>query len=166
MHITVDGQSMRLIGLPLKVGDRARDVRVSDANLSLVLPLARSQGNVRLFLTVPSLDIPVFGSTVKHFSDRLDSLPPVAAFLISADLPFAQVRWQQDAKVTNMTLLSDYRDMDFARNWGLLIQPWGLLTQAVYVVDRAGIVTYREIVPDLTSSPNHAAAMTALKALA
>jgi thioredoxin-dependent peroxiredoxin len=166
MEITVDGQSMRLVGLPLKVGDRARDVRVSDANLSFVLPLAQSQDQNRLFLTVPSLDIPMFSGMVKQFSQRLDEVNSVTTFVISADLPFTQVRWQKTENVTNVTLLSDYRDMDFARNWGLLIQAWGLLAQAIYVVDRTGIVTYREIVPNLTHPLDYAAAMTALKALA
>lgn len=89
-----------------------------------------------------------------------------AAFLISADLPFAQARWQQTEQTSNITFFSDYRDMDFARNWGLLIQEWGLLTQAVYVVDRDSFVTHREIVLNLTSPPDFKAAMIALEALA
>jgi len=44
---------MRLLGLPLKVGDRARNVRVGN-NLSPVLPLSAITGKIRLFLTASS----------------------------------------------------------------------------------------------------------------
>ena len=171
MQVTLHGQSMRLLGLPLKVGDRARDVRVTDHDLSLVLPLARSQGKSRLFLTVLSLDTPICSAATRTFSQLLNSLDQeltavIEVFLISADLPFAQIRWQKIEGVANITMLSDYRDLDFARNWGLLIQAWGLLARAVYVVDRTDIVTYREVVSELTVEPDYQAAIAALKAIA
>lgn len=58
---------MGLVGLPLKVGDRIRNVRVSDANLSLVPILEQSRGKACLFLTIPSLDIPIFSEIIKQF---------------------------------------------------------------------------------------------------
>jgi thiol peroxidase len=63
-------------------------------------------------------------------------------------------------------MLSDYRDLDFARNWGLLIQELGLLAHAVYVVDRTDTVTYREVVSELLDEPNYQAAIEALQAIA
>lgn len=138
------------------------------ANTELLL--ARSQGKIRLLLTVLSLDTPTCSTSIRTFSQRLNSLAQeltalVEVSLISADLPFAQSRWQAIEEIDHITMLSDYRDMDFARNWGLLIQEWGLLARAVYVVDRADIVTYREVVSDLTIEPNYQAAMEALQAI-
>ncbi|MDX2217333.1 MAG: thiol peroxidase [Oculatellaceae cyanobacterium bins.114] len=165
MHIIVQGQSMRLVGLPLKEGDRARNVRVMGNDLSPVLPLAQSHGKIRLFLTVPSVDLSPCSAVIRTFSEMLATLNgSVASFLISADLPFAQVRWQTAADIDNITLLSDYRDMDFARNWGLLIQDLGLLACAVFVVNSSGIVTYREIVSELTAEPDYNTAIAALAA--
>ncbi|MBD1866431.1 thiol peroxidase [Cyanobacteria bacterium FACHB-471] len=169
MHITFHGKRMRLIGLPMKVGTRARDVRVIDNNLLPVLPLERSRGKVRLLLTVPSLDMPVCSDEIHKFSHHLTLLGQqltdfVEVFLLSADLPFAQTRWQAIEKVTNITMLSDYRDLDFARSWGLLVQDLGLLTHAVYVVDSTGIVTYQEIVTELTAEPDYAVAFAVLSA--
>ena len=148
------GQPMRLLGLPLKVGDRARNVRVIANNLLPVLPLARSRLKSRLFLTVASLDVPVCSATIQKFSQHLNSLGQeltdfVAVFLISADLPFAQIRWQTSKDVANITMLSDYRDLDFARNWRLLVQELSLLAHAVYVIERTDTVTYREVVSEL-----------------
>lgn len=171
MQVMFRGQPMRLLGLPLKVGDRARNVRVIGNNLSPVLPLARSQGKIRLFLTAPSLDVPVCSAAIQKFSQRLNSLGQevtdfVEVFLVSADLPFAQSRWQAINDVADITMLSDYRDLDFARNWGLLVQELGLLAHAVYVVDRTDIVTYREVVSELLDEPNYQAAIEALQAIA
>jgi thiol peroxidase len=143
------GQPLRLLGLPLKVGelisqrlrDCARDVQVIGNNLSSVLPLTRSRLKIRLFLTAPFLDVPVWSATIQKFSQRLNSLSQeltdfVEVFLVSADLPFAQSRWQMIEDVANITMLSDYRDLDFARNWGLLVQDLGLLAHAVYAITR------------------------------
>lgn len=160
MHINFHERSLRLVGLPLKVGDRARDVRVIGSDLSPVMPLERSQGKQRLFLTVPSLDIPVCSAATRKFSQILAPLKgSLGIFLISADLPFAQARWQAVEGIDTITLLSDYRDLDFARNWGLLIQELGLLASAVFVINFMGNVTYREIVPELTAEPDYEAVL-------
>jgi len=58
MQVMFCGQPLRLLGLPLKVGDRARNVRVIGNNLSPVLPLAIAGKNppfLRLFPGYASL---------------------------------------------------------------------------------------------------------------
>lgn len=166
MQVTFHGEPMRLLGSKLEVGDQAKDVRLTATDLSMVLPLQASQAQPRLFLTVPSVDTSVCSLQGKTFSERLQTLGhPAAVFLISADLPFAQQRWSQLEGVNNITLLSDYRDRDFARNWGLLVQELSLLARSVFVLNREGIVTYREIVSELTQEPDYEAALAALQAL-
>ncbi|MEH1834186.1 MAG: redoxin family protein [Nostoc sp.] len=88
----------------------------------------------------------------------------IVAYAVSADLPFAQSRWCVSEGIENIIMLSDYRSMDFARGWGLLIQELGLLTHAIYVVDQSGKVTYREIIPEIASEPNYDAAIAAIRA--
>ena len=157
-------RSVKLVGLKLKEGDKARDVRVSGSDLSPVLPLDFSQGKVRLFLTLPSLDTPVCSSVAKKFSNALKKIDSrVVAYAVSADLPFAQSRWCLSEQVENIIMLSDYRSLDFARAWGLLIQEVGLLARAVYVVDQSNKVTYCEIVSEVASEPNYDAAIAAIR---
>jgi thiol peroxidase len=164
--ITFHGQPMTLVGLKLKVGGKARDVRVTGSDLSPLLPLAASEGKARLFMTLPSIDTPVCSMEAKKFSEAIQELgQTVAVFVVSADLPFAQQRWYQTEGIQNLTMLSDYRDMDFARNWGLLINELGLLARAVYIVDQNNVVTYCEIVPEITAEPNYEAAIAALRAV-
>ncbi|QLE52703.1 thiol peroxidase (plasmid) [Nostoc sp. C057] len=161
--VTFHSQPVTLVGLKLKEGDMARDIRVSGSDLSPVLPLDCSRGKVRLFLTLPSLDTPVCAIVTKKFSNALKGLGnTIVAYAVSADLPFAQSRWCVSEGIENIIMLSDYRSMDFARGWGLLIQELGLLTRAIYVVDQSGKVTYREIVPEIASEPNYDAAIAAI----
>jgi thiol peroxidase len=86
--------------------------------------------------------------------------------VVSNDLPFALKRWSSAEGVDNLTLLSDYRDMNLAHKWGLLVKEAGLFARAVYVLDRDNRVTYREIVPEIGHEPNYAAAIDAVKSTA
>lgn len=164
--VTFHGQPMTLIGLKMKEGDRARDVKLSNGDLSPVLPLEQSQGKVRLFITLPSLDTKVCAVETKKFSSAMREFSDsVSTYVVSADLPFAQNRWLAAEGIENMTLLSDYRNLDFARSWGLLIKELGLLTRAIYIVNRNGEVTYCEIVSEITSEPNYEQALAELQSL-
>lgn len=130
MQVQFQGRPLKLLGLKINVGDRGRDVRLSGSDLKPVLPLAESQGQTRLLLTIPSLDVPIWADVGSQFNQILatltsESWPKIAGFLISADLPFAQTRWQQAEQIEFLLPLSDYRDLDFGRSWGLLIQAWG-----------------------------------------
>lgn len=164
--VTFHGTPVTLIGMKLKKGDRARDIKVSSSDLSPVLPLDSSPNKTRLFLTLPSLDTEVCATETKKFSNAIEALDDsVVAYVISADLPFAQNRWRTAEGIDNLIMLSDYRNLDFARNWGLLIKELALLTRAVYIVDQNNQVVHYEIVPEITSEPNYEAALTALRAV-
>jgi thiol peroxidase len=82
---------------------------------------------------------------------------------VSADLPFALKRWCDAAGVDNLVMLSDYRGAELAQSWGLLIKELRLIARAVYVLDRSGRVTYRQIVSEITHEPNYAAAIDAVQ---
>ena len=67
-----------------------------------------------------------------------------------------------------MQTLSDVHDHSFGTGYGVLLEglPLSLLARSVFVVDKAGTVTYVEYVPEVTNEPNYAAALDALKAVA
>ncbi len=165
--VTLQGQPITLIGPDIKEGDTAPEVTLVGENLSQISPLEHSNGKVRLFIILASLDTETCSMEAKKFSNSLGDLDnSVAVYIVSADLPFTQKRWCQAERVTNITLLSDYRSMEFARSWGLLVKELELPIRAVYVVNRNNKVTYREIVSEITSEPNYEAAIHALKVAA
>ncbi len=92
----------------------------------------------------------------------------VAAYTVSLDLPFAQARFCADAKIENLSNLSDVRDHSFGEHYGVLIQglPIPLLARAIFVVDPAGTIRHVEIVPEIAQEPNYETAIAALKTAA
>ena len=165
--VTFKGGPVTLVGPEVKVGGKAPDfkcLKVLDA-----VTLADTPAKARMFSVVPSLDTPVCSTQTKKFEDAIKELgDKVACYTVSLDLPFAQKRFCSTENITTMTTLSDVHNHSFGENWGVLIEglPLPLLARAAFVVDKSGTVTYAEYVPEVTSEPNYAAALEALKAAA
>jgi len=163
--ILFKGNPMTLLGPDIKVGDQAPEFRVVDNGLQPVT-LASSAGKVRLIAVVPSIDTPVCDTMTRKFNSDAARLPEsVVVYTISLDLPFAQKRWCGNAGIDKVQTLSDYQDRSFGENYGVLIKELKLLARAVFVVDEAGKVTYREIVREVTAEPDYDAALAAVKSL-
>jgi thiol peroxidase len=165
---TFKGKGVTLAGPQLKPGDKAADFACL-AGLDVVT-LAKTPAKARLFSVVPSLDTSVCSMQTKKFDGAVAALKDkVACFTVSLDLPFAQGRFCTAENVTNMKTLSDVHNHSFGQNWGVLIDeglPLKLLTRAVFVVDKNGVITHAEYVPEVTSHPNYDAAVKALTAAA
>ena len=130
------------------------------------MALADTGHKARLFSVVPSLDTPVCSQQTKRFEEQVASLgDKVACYTVSLDLPFAQKRFCGAENIQNMHTLSDVHNHSFGKAFGVLTDglPLALLARAVFVVDKAGKVTYAEYVSEMTSSPDHDAALAALK---
>ncbi len=158
------GTDKTLAGTEVKVGAKAPAFQCLDNSLAAVT-LADTPAKARLFSVVPSLDTPVCSMQSKKFEEALVALgDKVAAYTISLDLPFAQKRFCSTESINNMKTLSDVHDESFCKNWGVLIEglPLKLMARSVFVVDKAGVVTYVEYVPEVTSEPQYAAAIEAL----
>jgi thiol peroxidase len=162
--VTFKGEGKTLVGPQLVVGDKAPDFKC----LSGLAPvtLADTPAKARLFSVVPSLDTPVCSTQTKKFEDGLAALgDKVACYTVSLDLPFAQKRFCSTENIKSMQTLSDVHNHSFGTGYGVLLEglPLALLARSVFVVDHAGTVTYVEYVPEVTSEPNYAAALEALK---
>ena len=162
------GNPTTLVGPQVKPGDKAPEFKCLNQGLGAVA-LADTPAKARMFSVVPSLDTPVCSTQTKKFEDGIKGLgDKVACYTVSLDLPFAQKRFCTAEAVNNMQTLSDVHNHSFGQNYGVLIEglPLPLLSRAVFVLDKAGKVTYAEYVPEVTSHPNYDAAMAALKAVA
>ena len=70
------------------------------------------------------------------------------------DTPYAQKRFSEDARIQNVTFLSDYRGADFGKAHGLFLKDPHLLTRAILVVDKDNIVRYIQVTPELAQLPD------------
>ncbi len=126
---------------------------------------AQSKGKIRLISVVPSLDTPVCDLQTQKFESETETFTNVAFYTISMDLPFAQSRYCGLRSVTNMQVLSDYRDGSFGVAYGALIKELRLLTRAIFIVDQNDIVKYVQYVPEISKAVDFDSALAELKSL-
>ncbi len=151
-----------MVGPELKTGDVAPDFLALNGELAPV-SLADSQGTVRLISVVPSVDTPICDAQTRRFNEEAAALAGVTILTVSNDLPFALKRWGAAAGVDKVQFLSDHRDLSFGQAYGVLIKELRLLTRAVFVVDRQGIVRYAEYVREVKTHPAYLAALEATR---
>lgn len=163
--VSMKGNPLPLAGTAVEVGKPLPAAIVTGADLKPV-NLAESSGKVRVISVVPSIDTKTCDRQTHELSEKNGGLDKsVEMITVSMDLPFAQKRFADEAKIKNVTFLSDYKMREFGQNHGLMIEPLGLLARAVIVTDKNNIVRYMQVVPELTSLPDMQAAMQAARAL-
>jgi len=163
--ITLKGNPVTLAGKIPAVGDAAPDCELVANDMSPV-NLSAYRHKVCILTTLPSLDTPVCAAETRRFNTEAAGLgEDVQVLAVSVDLPFAQSRWCGAAGVSRLTTLSDYRNTALGEAFGILIKELRLLARAVFVLDREGIIRYREIVSEVTEEPDYQAALEAARAL-
>lgn len=165
--VSLKGKPAKLYGKALAIGDPIPD-------FLLVNTALRDRrkvdflGRPLLMTIVPSIDTSVCATSARQFDAAASEHPGACMVLVSADLPFAQKRFVEEARISRLIMLSLMRTDSFAKDYGLLIQDGplaGLTARAVLVVDAEGILRYIEVVPEITEEPNYGAAIAALSQL-
>jgi len=161
--VTFRGNPLTLLGPDLQVGEKAPDFKVVDTDLNPV-SLQDFAGKFILISVTPSLDTPVCDMQGRKFNELAAGLSDdVVVLNISVDLPFAQKRWCGANNIDRIKVLSDYQERDFGLKYGVLIKELKLLARSVWVIDKEGIIRYKQIVPEVTNEPDYDAAMAALR---
>ena len=161
MKITFNGDPITLVGPVLKVGDDAPDFLVVDNTLKNVT--LKDTSGKRIFVVVPSIDTSVCDMEVRKFNEEASKLSDVTVYVVSMDLPFAQVRWCGAAGIDRVITLSDYKQKSFGKKYGTLIEEFGFLARAIFVVDENNKITYVEYCKDVINEPDYESALNAVK---
>ena len=166
--VTFKGNAITISGPGVKVGAKAPGFELVANDLS-TKTLADFAGKVAIISVVPSLDTGICDKSTRKFNEEASKLGDVVILTVSRDLPFAQKRWCGAAGVEKVVTLSDFRGGSFGKNYGYEMTQGplkGLLTRAVVVVDKQGVVQYEEIVSEIVQEPNYDAALASAKKLA
>ncbi|MCX6061073.1 MAG: thiol peroxidase [Campylobacterales bacterium] len=159
------GTDVELLGNTINVGDKAPAITVvNSAGLGDVV-VGGATGKKQLIIVVPSLDTGVCATETRNFNAKAAGLSDVTVTIVSLDLPFAAGRFCQAEGIDNLTVCSDFRNKEFANAYGVLLGGSvlaGVTCRAIFAVDADGIVTYKEIVPEITEEPNYDAALAAV----
>jgi thiol peroxidase len=164
--VTMKGGALPLAGKGVVEVGKPLPAAMVSSNALQPVNMADTGGKVRIISVVPSVDTPTCDAQTHELSEENDGLDEqVELITISMDLPFAQSRFAKEAKISNVTFLSDYNKREFGDNNGLMIAPLGLLARAVIVTDKDNIVRYLQVVPEVTALPDMQAAMDAARKL-
>jgi len=159
------GQEVELLGNEVNVGDKAPEVTVVNSDGLGDVVVGGAQGHKQLIIVVPSLDTGVCATETRNFNAKAANLDGVKPTIVSLDLPFAAGRFCSTEGIDKLTVTSDFRNKDFANAYGVLLGGSvlaGVTCRAIFAIDENGIVTYKEIVPEITEEPNYDAAIAAV----
>ena len=165
MQVTFGGKKLNLYGEVVKVSDKAPDFKAVNNDLSS-FDSKENQGKVVVYSVVPSIDTGVCSLQARTFNEEAEKLSDdVIVITVSCDLPFAQKRFCAQEGIKNSISISDYKDHDFGKKYGFLIEDLALLSRGVVIVDKNGKIAYTEYVKEVTNEVNFEAALEAVKAL-
>lgn len=163
-HIKLGGNDIETVGTLPKVGDIAPDFNLTSEDLSSK-KLADYKGSRLVMNIFPSIDTNVCATSVRKFNEKATGLRNTKVLCISKDLPFAQKRFISDEELENVTNLSDFRDGNFGKNYGVEMTSGalkGLHSRAVVVLDENGKVIYSQQVPEIGEEPDYLSALKTL----
>jgi thiol peroxidase len=153
--VSRQGNALALLGPGIELGQQLPATTLVDAFTMQAVDLQTYQGEVLFLSVVPSIDTKVCEAQTHLLGEEGDTLPSaIRRITISRDTPFAQKRFAEEAKLTDIQYLSDYKEGAFGRSTGLLIDNSRLLARSIILVDKAGIVRYIQVVPDITHLPD------------
>lgn len=163
--ITLGGNPIKTLGTLPKIGTEVVDFILTKVDLTDV-SLVDFSGKKKIVNIVPSLDTDVCAASARRFDREVASLNDTVLLTVSNDLPFAMARFCKIENLTNVISLSQMRDRNFGKNWGVTITTGplaGLLSRAVVVLDENNIVLYTEQVPEIKSEPNYEKVLEVVK---
>ncbi len=160
-QVNKQGEVLALTGTGIQVGQKFPDTALVDAATMKAVNLNDLKGQVLFISIVPSIDTKICEAQTHYLGEQGDKLPTtVKRITISRDTPFAQSRFAKEAKLEDVQYLSDYKEGNFGRSTGLLIESSRLLARSILLVNKQGVVQYIQVVPDITHLPDMEGAFT------
>lgn len=161
--ITVHGTQTPLLGKEVNVGGEAPAARITklDGTTNVI---GMIQPTAQLLITIPSLKTEVCSLGAKKFNDLIKQFKKLTTVMITTDdMEFVKAYSERES-IDAAELVVD-SDRNFAKKYGVLIDGGKLdkrLARAVYVINREGVVTYKEIVPEIVDEVNYDACIAAV----
>ncbi|SFC29442.1 thiol peroxidase (atypical 2-Cys peroxiredoxin) [Zunongwangia mangrovi] len=163
-EISFKGERVITYGDLPAIGEKAPHFDLIKTNLSKA-KLEDFKGKRVILNIFPSIDTGVCATSVRNFNERATELDNTVVLCISRDLPFAQKRFVNDEGLKNVINLSDFKEREFGKDYGveMITGPLeGLLSRVVIVLDENLNVIHAQQVPDIAEEPNYLAALKTL----
>ncbi len=162
--VTLKGNTIHTSGELPKVGSKAPDFKLTATDLS-TKTLNDFKGQNVVLNIFPSVDTGTCAQSVRQFNKEAAALNNTKVVCVSRDLPFAFSRFCGAEGIENVVSLSDFKDGNFGKTYGLNFVDGpleALHSRCVVVINKDGIVTHAEQVGEIVDEPNYQAALDAL----
>jgi len=162
--IELGGEQVTTYGSLPELNEKAPHFELVKSDLSIGT-LEDFKGKRVIMNIFPSIDTGVCATSVRNFNKKASDLKNTVVLSISRDLPFAQQRFVSDEELDRITNLSDFRDRNFGKDYGVEIMDGafeGLLSRAVVVLDENGHVIHSQQVSKIEDEPDYLAALKTL----
>lgn len=164
MEVTFKGEPLVVEGKQPNLGDKAPDAQLTTRKNEDVM-LSSYFGNKTVVLSVvPDVLTRTCELQTKRFAKEL-AQKDVKYLTVSRNTVEDFNKWNEDHNL-DLSTLSDTQG-EFGANYGLNITLGGneLLTRSVFLVDKDGIIRYKQIIPEVTDEPNYDEVLTAIDKL-
>ncbi|MDD3591148.1 MAG: redoxin domain-containing protein [Sulfurovum sp.] len=164
MYITVHGTKTALLGKEQSVGNEAPAVRIkkldgSENVIGMIAP------NVQLLIAIPSLKTEVCSLGAKKFNGLIKEFSKLTTYMITTDdMEFVKAYAEKES-IDSADIVID-TERNFARKYGLLISEGKLkerLARAVFVINREGLIVYKEVVAEIVDEVDYDACIEAVR---
>ena len=163
-QIKLGDQVVDLSGTLPAVGSKAPDFLL--ANNDLVNMTLKDFEGKRLVLNIfPSLATPVCSASAHKFNELASDMDNTVVICISRDLAFSQKQFCNSNNLDNVLFLSDMRNHDFAKNYGILHTNGkfqGLLARSVVIINTDGTIGYTQLLDQTGHEPDYDDVLNAL----
>ena len=163
-QITFKGKPVTTYGHLPEKGERAPHFELLKSDLSIAT-LQDFKGHRVIMNIFPSIDTNFCATSVRNFSNKVAEMDNVILLNISRDLPFAQQRFIEAENIGNVVNLSDFRERNFGKDYGLEMIDglWeGLLSRVVIVLDESGKILFTQQVKEINQEPDYLEALKTL----
>ncbi|WP_047545682.1 thiol peroxidase [Psychroserpens sp. Hel_I_66] len=163
--VTLGGDTVHTSGTLPQEGSKAPDFKLTTTDLASK-SLNDYKGHNVILNVFPSVDTGTCAQSVRSFNEKASKLDNTKVLCISRDLPFALARFCAAEGLDNVESLSDFRDGNFGKSYGLEFTDGAfesLLSRCVLVLNSEGKIIYTQQVPEIADEPDYKAALDALK---
>ncbi len=83
--------------------------------------------------------------------------------MVSMDLPWTLNQWCAAAGVEQLTTLSDHKNAEFGKKYGVFLKELRIFRRAIFVLVQSGKAVYVEYMPSLGDEPDYSLVLEAAR---
>lgn len=151
MNITFKSMPVTLFKEPIQVGETL-DFSATNPDFS-DFKLVKND-KVKVISLFPSIDTSVCDLQTRKIAELASKFTNIEFISISLDLPPAIKKWCHANSLENLVIVSDYKEREFGKKTGLLINELKLLARGLIVLNEKNIIKYVDICSEVADMPN------------